>query len=106
MIYSIIILVIRFFLAILLFRKGQEALSSRSRNVTNSVELANSISLLFGFFVYPFTTILLVMLGARIWQKRKKRQRLGNDVLLFILALIIFFNGPGQFSLDRLLGNI
>lgn len=107
--YAIIALAIRLVLAALLFQKGQLALSSRTRNFTNTVELGNVASLLLGFYVYPFTMVLLILLGVRIWQKRKRGSaswRIGRDLIILIFALIIFLKGPGQFSLDKLVGNI
>ncbi|MDP3697501.1 MAG: hypothetical protein Q8R55_05810 [Candidatus Taylorbacteria bacterium] len=108
MVYAIIALILRLFLAFMLFQTGQRALKGSSRTFTNSVELANAASLLLGLFVYPFTTVLLIMLALRLWKKWQRGSaswRIGIDPILFILLLLLFLKGPGAISLDKLLGN-
>ena len=106
MVYSVILFIIRLVLAFVLWKTGRLALSARTRNFVNSVALANAVSLILGLFVYPFTTVLLIVLGVRIWEHRKRKLKFGKDVLLFLLVLFVFLKGPGIISLDHLLGNI
>lgn len=106
MVYAVIALVIRLLLAFKLWKTGRLALSARTRTGGRFIELVCAVSIFFGFFVYPFTLILLIHLGIRMWTNRKSRVGLGRDPLLFLLTLIIFAKGPGLFSIDRLLGNI
>ena len=109
MVYSLLALIIRLFLAFQFWTKGQGALKSQSRTVENTVMLVSAVSLVLGFFVYLMTLILLIYLGMQIWSNRKNASgpwRFGKTELLFVLTLILFLKGSGQFSLDKLLGNI
>ncbi|GEM_PF-6048004 len=105
-IYSIISLIIRLILVFFLFQTGKLALNSRTRTISNIADFLSAVGLLLGFWFGLFTLILLVMLGLKIWSDRKKRLRLGRDLLIFVLTFIIFLKGPGVISLDKLLGNI
>lgn len=105
-IYAIIALVLRLALVFQLWKEGRLALSARTRTITNAIFFANAASLLVGLFVYPFTTALLVVLGIRLWKRYKRGEKLTEAIILFILTLIIFLKGPGEFSIDKLLGNI
>lgn len=104
--YSIFIVFVRLFLVLQFWPMAAPALKSQTRDMGSIVFLANAVSLLLGFFVYPFTTVLLVLLGIRIWQKRKRGVRFGRDLFLFFLTMLIFVKGPGVISLDKLIGNI
>lgn len=104
--YSIIAIFARLFLAFSLFKTGRLALKGYSRTFGNTIELASTVSLFLGFYVYLFTLILLVHLGIRMWTNRKRGVRLGSDPILFIVTFILFLNGPGSLSLDKLVGNI
>ena len=102
-IYSIIALVIRILLAMFLWRTARFALRGSTRDWGNVIELASALGILLGFFIYPFTTIILIRLGLRIW---KRRRWIGPDTIPFLLTLFLFLNGSGAISLDKLLGNI
>lgn len=106
MFYSIISLIIRIVLSLFLWQKGKFALSSRSRNRENVVELVSAAGILLGMWFGLFTLILLIQLGIGLWQDRKRGLRLSRELFLFLLTLLIFLKGPGQFSLDGLLGHI
>lgn len=102
-IYAVAGLIVRVILALMLWKTGKEAFSSRTRTLGNSIELTCAIGIFLGFFIYPFTTIILIRLGIRIW---KHRRWVGPDTIPFLLTLFLFLNGSGAISIDKLLGNI
>lgn len=105
--YTLVAIAIRIILVGMLWKTGRFALAGRTRTAGNTIELANAASLLLGFFVYPFTLVLLIHLGVRIWANWKSSsQWQRRDLVLLFLTLIIFLKGPGALSLDKLFGNI
>lgn len=102
-IYAFAALLIRLILAIFLFKTGKRALTSSTRTLGSAIELVCAVSLVFGLYVYLFSLILLIHVGVRIWQKRGRRVKIGEDFFIFLLALILFIKGAGDFSLDRFL---
>src|SRR3989344_548723 len=103
-VYAIVGLVIRVILAAMLWKTGREALRSQTRTLGNALELAAAASVFLGFFIYPFTTVLLIRIGMQMWDKRKRGVRFGSDTILFLLTLLLFLNGSGAISLDKLIG--
>lgn len=104
--YSIIALVVRLILVLLLWKKAKGVLNPRTRSRTSLLEVVCAVSLLFGFYVYLFTLMLLVHLGIQMYTQWKRKEKLGKEALLFLLVSLIFLKGPGDFSLDNVLGNI
>lgn len=92
-------------LTLLLWKMGKRALSTQKRSGANIVELVSAVSIFLGFYVFLFTLILLIHLGIRMWTNRKKGVSWRKDLPVFLLTLILFFKGPGEISLDKLLGN-
>jgi len=108
-VYAIVGLVIRVILAAMLWKTGREALRSQTRTLGNALELAAAASVFLGFYMYLFTLIILIRVGIRMWDKRKRGSaswRIGSDTILFLLTLLLFLNGSGAISLDKLIGNI
>lgn len=98
MFYSIIALIIRILLVLFLWRRGKLR--------ENLVELVCAAGILLGIWFGLFTLVLLIQLGILLWQDRRRGLRLSKELLLFLLTLLIFLKGPGEFSLDGLLGHV
>lgn len=105
MFYTIIALIIRLFLAFQLWPEGKLALKPHTRSSSSVFLFVATAAIVLGFYVYFVTLVLLFYLGVRMW-KNWRGFKLNRDTVAFLLALLLFFQGPGAISLDKLVGNI
>lgn len=104
-IYSAIALIVRVILGLALFKEGKRALKPHTRNASTIFMLVATLAIALGFYVYFVTLLLLFYLGIRLWQ-HWRGFAITSDTMAFFLTLLLFLKGPGEFSIDKLLGNI